>query len=68
MSESIGFRLQLTCDNAAFDDEPAIEVARILRDLAAQLERGEDFSTYTNLRDINGNIVGVAKLAPVSRL
>ncbi len=68
MSDSIGFRLQITCDNAAFDEGMATELARILRDLASRLERGEDFSKYRNLRDINGNIVGTAKLAPKSEL
>ena len=52
MSETIGFRVQMTCDNAAFDDMPQIEVARILRDLADRLEAGESFDRYRNLHDI----------------
>lgn len=41
--------------NAAFEEEPEREVARILRDLASKLENGQrpEF-----LRDINGNKVG----------
>ena len=43
-------------DNAAFDDEPATEVGRILRQLATNVEEG-DIPPF-NLVDLNGNTVG----------
>jgi hypothetical protein len=43
--------------NAAFADEPASEIARILRDTAARFERAGDLDGH-KLRDINGNTVG----------
>lgn len=59
MSESIQFRLQIACDNAAFEDEgTATELARILRDVARRIESGEDCGSFVNVRDINGNVVG----------
>jgi len=42
-------------DNAAFSDEPASELARILRDLAKHIENGDD---HRRLMDFNGNHVG----------
>jgi hypothetical protein len=53
-------KLELTIaqDNAAFGEtaeERNAETARILRDLASRLERGEEPET---LRDVNGNKVG----------
>jgi hypothetical protein len=59
MTESIQFRLQIACDNAAFeDDNMTTELARILRDVARRLEAGEDCGSFVNVRDINGNVVG----------
>ena len=43
-------------DNAAFDDEPATEVGRILRQLATNVEEG-DIPPF-DLADLNGNKVG----------
>ncbi len=52
------FSLEIECDNAAFEDEPATEIGRILREAAKRVEDGNiDFP----LRDINGNTVGHAK-------
>ena len=65
MSDSLKFRLQITCDNHAFEDNAAPELARILRDLASRLERGENFDMYRNLFDLNGNIVGQCALKEV---
>lgn len=45
--------------NAAFDENPAGEVARILRDLADRIETHGDEGRIA-LRDINGNTVGEA--------
>jgi hypothetical protein len=63
------FKLTIDTDNAAFsdddddmhaDDQKARETARILREVAARLERGDDFSMYQTLHDLNGNDVGRA--------
>lgn len=64
----LGFKLQIDCENDAFNDNAAVEVARILRETADRLEKGEQFDTYRNLIDINGNVVGTAKLASRDRL
>lgn len=47
--------LTMTMDNAAFEDFPGTEAARILREVAKKIENG-----YTDGRmmDINGNKVG----------
>ncbi len=58
MTDSIQFRLQVTCDNAAFEGGMATELASILRDVASRLESGEDCGSWVNVRDTNGNIVG----------
>lgn len=50
------FELEFKTDNAAFADFPATECARILRDIANKLERGE--SDGGPIRDANGNTVG----------
>lgn len=44
---------------AAFDDEPNIEVARILRELARSIEQGVE---RTKLYDINGNKCGTVQM------
>ena len=49
-------KLFIETGNAAFDDQPATELARILRDLAARIE--SDPESYIVLRDVNGNKVG----------
>jgi hypothetical protein len=43
-------------DNAAFEDAPAAEAARILREIAKAVEA--DDSPNGNIRDANGNRVG----------
>jgi hypothetical protein len=59
MSKSITFRLNLDCDNAAFEDDNLHhEIARCLREVADSVEAGGDMSKHLNIRDINGNIVG----------
>lgn len=47
-------------DNAAFADVPASELARILRNLATEIEDG---CTEKPLRDFNGNRVGEFKIS-----
>ena len=49
-------KIHMDCSNAAFDDAPASEVARILRDLATRIE--QEGPAYVVLRDANGNRVG----------
>ena len=57
------FKLEIETGNAAFDDAPASEIARILRRLADRLENvgapecGDEFT----LHDYNGNRVGWAR-------
>jgi hypothetical protein len=59
--------IKVKTDNAAFEDSPCAEVARILRDLADKLEnfapRGGLPKEPCNLRDINGNTVGHIKFS-----
>lgn len=54
--------ITLTTENDAFSDEPATEIARILRKLADVIESGLA-TDETPLRDINGNRVGVCVIA-----
>ena len=53
------FTLAIECDNAAFDDEPGAEIARILKRVANNMRdtslRGND---SCSLHDYNGNKVG----------
>lgn len=61
------FKLNITCNNAAFTDESALDnerddaaaargqVALILRDAAKHIENGSD---SRRLMDVNGNHVG----------
>lgn len=58
------FHLYIHTDNAAFDPNAKLEIARILRETAERLEDGESFRTYRTLLDTNGNDVGRAKLNP----
>lgn len=56
-------KITLTMDNAAFEPDPGIEVARILRALAdrAEVESIEDGRRMV-LRDFNGNSCGKAEV------
>lgn len=56
------FTVQIFSENAAFEGDPQGEVARILRGVTEQLEEGS-FSGTKRLLDINGNPVGIARLA-----
>lgn len=59
----MAFKMIFATDNAAFEDDPVYEVARILRDTADKLEAGRDASHFQTILDINGNDVGRYKLA-----
>lgn len=50
--------LEIDMDNAAFEDYPASEAARILRDAARRIEDGGEVNRNLILRDVNGNAVG----------
>lgn len=54
------FGVDIQLGNAAFTDDPAIEVARILGYVAERVMLGGSLSDLDDLplRDINGNVVG----------
>lgn len=57
------FKLTIETDNAAFGEMPEMEIARILRRTAGQLDgQGRDFWRGQKLFDSNGNDVGQAAL------
>lgn len=59
-------RLNLEIDgfgNAAFAEDPKMEIARILREAAKKIE---DDHVGGNLKDINGNTVGRWEIEPAS--
>jgi hypothetical protein len=55
------FKLTIETENAAFEDLPGHECARILRDVATALERG---TRGAPVHDLNGNRVGRFDLTP----
>jgi hypothetical protein len=57
------FTIAIKTDNAAFDPDPNREISRILMNLTVTLLEQEpgDFWEY-DLRDVNGNGVGTARL------
>lgn len=57
-NDSLKFHLYVTCDNAAFEESVPAELARILRNVATRLERGEDCGSFRSILDVNGNVVG----------
>lgn len=57
------FRCEFSTDNASFDDAPASETARILREIARKIETGEDLGG-ARIRDDNGNTIGHWELRP----
>lgn len=52
--------IKIDMDNAAFDETPATELARILRDIAEQVEEG---LTMLVIQDVNGNDCGKFKVS-----
>jgi hypothetical protein len=57
-------KIEIEMDNAAFEDGNGREAARILRDLADNIEPWQLAAGEANpsLRDANGNKVGTAKV------
>lgn len=52
-------KLTIKTDNAAFEDQSGMEVARILREAAGKVENWPGYSEFAiGLRDFNGNKVG----------
>lgn len=60
------FRIEIATDNAAFDDDPASEVGRILRKLAENFLHFGDWRAAESgdVRDYNGNTVGRWQYTP----
>jgi hypothetical protein len=54
------FRLTIDLDSAAFEDDPG-ELTRCLRDVADLVAPGKEWQSG-NIRDINGNTVGMFKV------
>ena len=56
-------RITIKMDNAAFEFNQGPEVARILRYMAKAVDEDVDLDWFSmNLRDLNGNTVGEAKV------
>jgi hypothetical protein len=64
-------QIEIGMDSASFDENPAVELARILRDLGNEIRRGSlsetldigpDGNGHKTLRDANGNAVGSFQL------
>ena len=51
------FTCTIKMDNDAFEEGPATELGRILRQLADNIEKDGDING--SLSDINGNVVGM---------
>lgn len=57
-----GWEILIETSNAAFEDTPATELARILRRLADDFEQLGEPAASGKLRDVNGNTVGFARM------
>lgn len=56
------YTIKINCNTTAFECQPGIEVARMLRKLACKSEDGGE--PYVGaILDINGNAVGTAKVS-----
>ncbi len=58
------FQMEFDCDNAAFEDGMATEIARTLIHVARQVFRGgiPDTPEVSTIRDVNGNEIGSWKI------
>jgi hypothetical protein len=56
-------QIHFKTDNAAFDDMPGLEIARILRALADKLESATSAANGP-IHDVNGNRVGAYSFEP----
>lgn len=57
MRDKVEFEMKLHSSNAAFDENPSAETARILREIADDIEASVTYCEG-NVRDINGNTIG----------
>ena len=59
-------RIEIDCDNAAFDNALAAQVSLLLAEIVGKLHQAPPSAVaaakYQNLKDINGNIVGTWRL------
>lgn len=61
------FRMEFSTENAAFDDAPATEAGRILREIARKIEQCGDDLGGGPVYDLNGNRIGHWKFEPTGR-
>ena len=52
------FKLNIDCENAAFDSNDGTEIARILRVVAETVDKYGLPAMYQNIYDANGNKTG----------
>jgi hypothetical protein len=57
-SDVQAFALTIHTGTDAFKPAPSLELARILREVADQIEAGCDYGKSVPVRDINGNDIG----------
>jgi len=53
--------ITIKMDNAAFDDDPDQELARVLREIVAHIDR-YGYNPEGRLRDANGNTCGELRI------
>lgn len=59
------FELKIDTDNAAFEDGYVTELERIFARVVEQLNAADYLDgKHSNIRDINGNVVGTFKVTP----
>ena len=58
-STAMEAKIEVSMDNAAFADDRTAELARILRELAAKIEKRGVGWDYATIMDVNGNQCGV---------
>jgi hypothetical protein len=58
------FTMTIDTDNAAFEEDPGFELARLLKLVAHRVEEGE---RYGSLYDANGNYVGEYRVKAAER-
>lgn len=61
-------QIEIETGNAAFDDRPMDEVARILHVLARRLEHDGVLTDEKKLHDVNGNRVGYARVVKADEI
>lgn len=52
------FEVRIDCNNAAFGDDPRLEVMRLLEELTSKVGRHNGYDKWQSLMDGNGNVVG----------